>query len=83
MDAVDLLIKAFRAMLDEWKAEGEESGLMMIKQTEYYVDAGTHFKIFEEHPDVSARGDVDHLPDIHSSASRNHPWPTIPSPSPR
>lgn len=33
--------------------EGEGSGLMRIKQREYYVDAGKHLKIYEEHPDVS------------------------------
>lgn len=39
-------------MCDELDKEGELSGLMRIKQTEYYVDAGKHLKIYEEHPDV-------------------------------
>lgn len=39
-------------MYDEWEKEGEKTGLMVIKQTEYYVDAGKHLKIYEEHPNV-------------------------------
>lgn len=40
-------------MMDEWQREGETTGLMKIKQTEYYVGEKDHLKIYEEHPDVS------------------------------
>jgi hypothetical protein len=43
---------AFEVMYDEWKREGESSGLMRIPQTEY-MTAETHLQIYEEHPDVS------------------------------
>lgn len=46
---------AFRVMYDEWRREGEKTGLMVLKQTEYYVGEDKHLKIFEEHPDVSGR----------------------------
>ncbi len=39
-------------MYDEWRNEGEGTGLMVIKQTEY-MSEGKHLKIYEEHPDVS------------------------------
>lgn len=42
---------AFKVMNDEWQKEGEQTGLMRIKQTEY-MSEGTHLKIYEEHPDV-------------------------------
>ena len=51
---------AFQVMYEELKAEGESTGLMAIKQTEYYVNAGKHLKIFEEYPDVRC---------VHSSGS--------------
>jgi hypothetical protein len=41
-------------MYDEWRREGEKTGLMVLKQTEFYVGEDKHLKIFEEHPDVSA-----------------------------
>ena len=40
-------------MYDEWKEMGEASGLMALKQTEYYGGEEKHLKILEEHPDVS------------------------------
>jgi hypothetical protein len=40
-------------MMGEWQREGEKTGLMKIKQTEYYVGETDHLKILEEHPDVS------------------------------
>lgn len=40
-------------MHEEWKKEGERTGLMAIKQTEYYVGEDKHLQIYEEHPDVS------------------------------
>jgi hypothetical protein len=53
------LMLAFRIMYEEWKEHGEESGLMAIKQTEYYDGKEKHLSILEEHPDVSARlGDL-------------------------
>ena len=45
---------AFRTMYDEWERLGEITGLMRIKQTEYYVGTSSHLKIYEEHPDVSS-----------------------------
>jgi D-amino-acid oxidase len=42
-------------MYDEWRREGEKTGLMVLKQTEFYVGEDKHLKIFEEHPDVSRR----------------------------
>ena len=39
-------------MYEEWRKEGEKTGLMVIKQTEY-MSEGKHLKIYEEHPDVS------------------------------
>lgn len=44
-------------MYDEWRKEGESTGLMLLKQTEFYVGTKHHLKIYETHPDVSA-----HLP---------------------
>lgn len=40
-------------MYDEWRAEGEVTGLMLLKQTEYYVGTDSHLKIYESHPNVS------------------------------
>lgn len=39
-------------MYDEWRKEGEKTGIFVIKQTEY-MSEGKHLKIYEEHPDVS------------------------------
>lgn len=39
-------------MYEEWKNQGEVTGLRVIKQTEYYVGTKEHLKIYEEHPDV-------------------------------
>lgn len=41
-------------MYDEWRDMGEASGLMALKQTEYYDGEEKHLKILEEHPDVSS-----------------------------
>lgn len=40
-------------MYEEWRREGEKTGLMLLKQTEYYVGTDQHLKIYESHPDVS------------------------------
>ena len=40
-------------MLEEWKTDGEKTGLMLLKQTEFYVGTDKHLKIYEEHPEVS------------------------------
>ncbi|WWC61551.1 uncharacterized protein I303_104135 [Kwoniella dejecticola CBS 10117] len=45
--------RTFQVMLDEWKKEGEKTGLMVLKQTEYYVGTDKHLKIYEEHPDFT------------------------------
>lgn len=44
---------ALRIMMEEWQRDGEKTGLMMIKQTEYYVGETKHLKIYEDHPNVS------------------------------
>lgn len=43
--------RTFAVMHEEWKKEGERTGLMAIKQTEYYVGEDKHLQIYEEHPD--------------------------------
>lgn len=43
---------AFEVMSEEWRNEGEKTGLMRLKQTEFYVGTKDHLKIFESHPDV-------------------------------
>ncbi len=40
-------------MWEEVNRLGETSGLMKIKQTEFYDGEEKHLKILEEHPDVS------------------------------
>ncbi len=55
MDIADQV--AFNHMLEEWRREGEATGLMRIKQTEL-MSEGTHLKIYEEHPDVSGLDSV-------------------------
>jgi hypothetical protein len=39
-------------MSEEWRNEGEKTGLMRLTQTEFYVGTKDHLKIFESHPDV-------------------------------
>lgn len=48
------LIQAFRVFYDEWRKDGEASGLMGLTQTEMWVGSTSHLNIYEEHPDVSA-----------------------------
>ncbi|WVF65418.1 hypothetical protein IAT40_000145 [Kwoniella sp. CBS 6097] len=43
--------RTFQVMYDEWRAEGETTGLMVLKQTELFVGHSKHLKIYEEHPD--------------------------------
>ncbi|WWC63896.1 uncharacterized protein I303_106501 [Kwoniella dejecticola CBS 10117] len=43
--------RTFEVMFDEWKNEGEATGLMAVKQTEMFVGHDKHLKIYEEHPD--------------------------------
>ncbi|ORY21034.1 FAD dependent oxidoreductase [Naematelia encephala] len=47
--------ETFRVMHDEWSKEGEATGLMLLKQTEFYVGTSKHLKIYEEHPDFEIR----------------------------
>ncbi|WVQ93091.1 hypothetical protein IAU59_000155 [Kwoniella sp. CBS 9459] len=43
--------RTFHVMYDEWRSEGEATGLMVLKQTELFVGHSKHLKIYEEHPD--------------------------------
>ncbi|KAK6910406.1 D-aspartate oxidase [Kwoniella mangroviensis CBS 10435] len=45
--------RTFQVMYDEWKKEGEKTGLMLLKQTEYYVGTDSHLKVYEDHPDFT------------------------------
>ncbi|OCF35693.1 D-aspartate oxidase [Kwoniella heveanensis BCC8398] len=42
--------RTFQVMYDEWRADGEATGLMVLKQTELFVGNSRHLKIYEEHP---------------------------------
>lgn len=39
-------------MYEEWRKDGEASGLMGLTQTEMWVGSSKHLQIYEEHPDV-------------------------------
>ncbi|WRT66997.1 uncharacterized protein IL334_003963 [Kwoniella shivajii] len=43
--------RTFHVMYNEWKNEGEKTGLMVLKQTELFVKHNQHLKIYEDHPD--------------------------------
>ncbi|WWC70501.1 uncharacterized protein I206_104452 [Kwoniella pini CBS 10737] len=45
--------RTFQVMHDEWKNGGEKTGLMLLKQTEFYVGTDNHLKIYEEHPEFT------------------------------
>lgn len=46
------LTPAFRVLYEEWRKDGEASGLMGLTQTEMWVGSTKHLQIYEEHPDV-------------------------------
>ncbi|GMK58417.1 hypothetical protein CspeluHIS016_0504490 [Cutaneotrichosporon spelunceum] len=60
-------MRTFRVMYDEWRRDGEASGLMGLTQTEMWVGSSKHLEIYEEHPDfkvldpTEAPCKVDHM----------------------
>ncbi|OCF32501.1 hypothetical protein I316_05929 [Kwoniella heveanensis BCC8398] len=61
--------RTFQVMHDEWKREGEKTGLMVLKQTEYYVGTDKHLRIYEDHPDLTTLDRSTHSSSIDHSIS--------------
>ncbi|WVQ92945.1 hypothetical protein IAU59_000006 [Kwoniella sp. CBS 9459] len=61
--------RTFQVMYDEWKKEGEKTGLMVLKQTEFYVGTDKHLQIYEEHPDFTIVDAATHSAAIDHSIS--------------